>query len=68
MDSQSMSCRRLDERIAEELVVRLGSKVGLAVVAALNDVLGLARDEVTGKTSHDRTVVPANRKRRFCCQ
>lgn len=44
--------RGFDQRIAKELVIRLGRKDRLAVIAALDDVLRLTGDDVTGKSGH----------------
>jgi hypothetical protein len=52
VDRKAVLERGLDQRVAKELIVRLGGKDGLAVVAALDDVLGLAGDDVAGKTGH----------------
>lgn len=43
---------RLDQRIEKERVIRLGRKNDLPVIAALDDVLRLAGDNVTGKARH----------------
>jgi len=53
MDLQSMFFRGFNKGVAEGLVVSLGGKNNLAVIAALDDVLGLAGYDVTGKTGHD---------------
>ena len=45
--------RGFHQGVAEELVVRVGSKDDLAVIAALDDVLGLAGNNVAGKAGHD---------------
>jgi len=37
------------------LVIRLGGKNQLSVIAALDDVLRLAGDHVTGKSRHGRS-------------
>lgn len=50
---QSMLDRGFHQGVAEELVVRVGSKDDLAVIAALDDVLGLAGNNVAGKAGHD---------------
>lgn len=52
MHRQPVFGRRLDQRIAKELVIRLGGKNRLPVVAALDDVLRLAGNHVTGKARH----------------
>jgi hypothetical protein len=52
MDRESVLKRSLDERVAEKLIVRLGGKDCLEVVAALDVVLRLAGDDVAGETGH----------------
>jgi hypothetical protein len=49
MDRQPVPRRRLHQRIAEERVIHLGGKYRLTVIAALDDVLRLAGNDVTGK-------------------
>lgn len=46
-----LDCRP-NQRIAEELIVCGGCKNNLTVIAALDDVLRLTGDDVTGKASH----------------
>ncbi|MHB1076649.1 hypothetical protein [Thiobacillus sp.] len=41
--------------VFKELVIRLGSKNYLAIIAALDDVLRLAGNHVAGKTCHERS-------------
>ena len=41
-----------DDGITEELVIGLGSKDNLPVIAALDDVLRLAGDNVAGEAGH----------------
>ena len=48
MNQKAMLDRRLNQRIAKERIVRLGGKDRPAVIAALDDVLWLAGDDVTG--------------------
>ena len=49
---KSIAAGGFNQSVAEELIVRLGGKYYLPVVAALDDVLRLARNDVTGKTGH----------------
>jgi hypothetical protein len=51
VNAQTVLERGLDQVIAEELIVRPGSKDRLAVIAALDDVLRLAGDDVAGKSA-----------------
>ena len=53
VDRQPMLGGRLDQGIAKELVVRLCGKDRLAVIAALDDVLRLTGNDVTGKARHE---------------
>ena len=43
----------LNQRISKELKIRPSGKDDLAIVAALNDVLWLAWDDVAGKACHE---------------
>ena len=52
VDREAVLELRLDQRVAKELIVRLGGKDRLAIIAALDDVLRLAGDDVAGKTGH----------------
>lgn len=52
MDRQAILGCCLDQGIAKKPVVRSGGEDHLPVIAALNDVLGLARYDKTGKTRH----------------
>jgi len=52
MNRQFVLVRRLDQGVAEELVIGVGGKYRLAVVAALDDVLRLAGNDETGKACH----------------
>jgi hypothetical protein len=52
VDREAVLERSLDQGITKELIVRLGGKDGLAVVAALDDVLRLAGEDVAGKTGY----------------
>ena len=53
MNRQPVLGRRLDQRIAKELVIRLRGKYRLPVIAALDDVLRLTRNHVTWKSRHE---------------
>ena len=53
MNCQPVFVGRLNQRIAEILVVRVCGKDDLSVVAALDDMLRLLRNDVTGKARHD---------------
>jgi hypothetical protein len=49
MNRQTKPPCRLDQCIAKELIVRVGSENGLPVVAALDDVLRLTGDDESGR-------------------
>lgn len=50
MDSQTLLGGRLDQGPTKKPVVRVSAKEGLPVIAALNDVLRLARNDEAGET------------------
>ena len=50
LNGQFVLFRSSNQRIAQELVTRLGGKDDLPVIAALDDVLRLARNDVAGKS------------------
>jgi hypothetical protein len=50
---QAMFAGRTHKGIAEELVIRIGGEDDLPIIAALDDVLGLAWHDVAGKAGHD---------------
>lgn len=50
LNGQFVLFRSFNQRIAQELVIRLGGKDDLPVIAALDDVLRLARDDVAGES------------------
>ncbi len=52
MNRQAKPPCRLHQCIAKELIVRFGSENGLAVIAALDDVLRLTGDDESGETGH----------------
>jgi len=52
MDSQTLLGCRLDQGSTKKPVVRVSAKEGLPVMAALNDVLWLARNDEAGETRH----------------
>ncbi len=52
MYRQAEAAGSFDDGIAEVLVVGLGGEDHLAVVAALDDVLRLAGDDVAGQAGH----------------
>ena len=52
VDRQALRDCRLDQSIAEELVVRIRGKDHLPIVAPLDDVLRLAGESVARKASH----------------
>ena len=52
MNRQPKPPRRLDQRIAKELIVRVGCENSLAVITALDDMLRLTRDDEAGKVGH----------------
>jgi len=52
MDSPTLPGCRLDQGPTKKAVVRVSAKDGLPVIAALNDVLRLARNDVAGETRH----------------
>ena len=53
VNCQPVFVGRLNQRIAEILVVRVRGKDDLSVVAALDEVLRLPRNDVAGKARHD---------------
>lgn len=53
VDAQAMPECGVDQGIAEALIVCLGGEDDLAVVATLDDVLGLAGDDVAGESGHE---------------
>ena len=52
MDGQTLLGCRLDHGPAKKPVVRVSAKGGLPVMAALNDVPRLARNDEAGETRH----------------
>jgi hypothetical protein len=52
MNRQAKPPSRFHQRIAKELIVRVGCENGLPVVAALDDVLRLTGDDETVKAGH----------------
>ena len=52
MDSQTLLGGHLDQGPTKKPVVRVSAKEGLSVIAALNDVLRLARNDEAGETRH----------------
>jgi len=52
MDSQTLLGGRLDQGPTKKPVVRVSAKEGLPVIAALNDVPRLARNDAAGETRH----------------
>jgi len=49
---QTMLRCRFNQGIAKKLIIRIGGKDHLPVVATLDNVLWLARDDVAGKAGH----------------
>ena len=52
MDRQTLLGGRLDPGPTKKPLVRVSAKEGLPVMAALNDVLRLARNDAAGETRH----------------
>lgn len=54
-DRESKTPVRFDDGVAEELVVGLRAKDCLAVVSALDNLLGLTGDDVAGDAGHEKS-------------
>jgi hypothetical protein len=54
VDRQTVLDCRLDQGIAEELIVRIRGEDHLPIVAPLDDMLRLAGESVAGNASHGR--------------
>jgi hypothetical protein len=52
VDGETVRVGSLDQGVAEKLVIGISRENHLTVVAALDDVLGLTGNNVTGKASH----------------
>jgi hypothetical protein len=52
MDRQTMGGGSRDQGVAKKLVVRIGSKDSLPIIAALNDVLRLTWNNEARETRH----------------
>jgi len=55
MNGEAKPSSRFDQGIPKELVIRFSGKDHLTVIAALDDVLRLAGDDVARKASHGET-------------
>jgi hypothetical protein len=52
MNGQTMIDRGINQSISKKLKIRIGGKYHLAIITALDNVLRLVWDNVTGKASH----------------